>query len=263
VEVKRTVIFCVNAYFDATDSGDGGHAGRFSKRWHLTQGAAFAGVYRLPLAMLPEQIQKLGNVARYTPCLVLRQYLRYAGIGVRLPSGGQQDHNKLKPEILDGLRSGAMLNPRQFFDEFVMPCVKDWVDDPLDVRKAVVTISQIDILADHVIMHQHPGFTGGQLANVRKATEQNTPIRLLVRDAHDTHKHGPLQRPTATITTGERPTLERLDGAFQPNVFRNNTFQVGMPVLEIVQDDGTRHLVENVITDALTYWEGELSSLEL
>ena len=34
-------------------------------------------------------------------------------------------------------------------------------------------------------------------------------------------------------------------------------------VLEIVQDDGTKHLVENVITDALTYWEGELISLGL
>lgn len=156
-----------------------------------------------------------------------------------------------------------MLNPRQFFDEFVMPCVEEWQLDPLNVRKAVIAISQIDILADHVIIHQHPGFTRGQLANVRKATEQNTPIRLLVRDVHDTHKHGPLQRPTATITTGERPTPERLGGGFQPNAFQNNAVHVGMSVLEIVQYDGTKHLVENVITDALTYWEGELSSLGL
>jgi hypothetical protein len=143
-----------------------------------------------------------------------------------------------------------VLNPRQFFDQYVMPCVTDWELDPLNVRKAVIAISQIDILADHVIIHQHPGFTRGQLANVRKTTEQNTPIRLLVRDVHDTHKHGPLQRATATITTGERP-------------MQNYAFQVGTPVLEIVQDDGTKHLVENVITDALTYWEGELSSLGL
>jgi len=156
-----------------------------------------------------------------------------------------------------------VLNPRQFFDEFVMPCVEEWQLDPLNVRKAVITISQIDILADHVIIHQHPGFTRGQLANVRKATEQNTRIRLLVRDVHDTHKHGPLQRPTATITTGERPKLERRGAGFLSNVFQNNTVQVGTSVLEIVQDDGTKHLVENVITDALTYWEGELSSLEL
>lgn len=85
---------------------------------------------------------------------------------------------------------------------------------------------------------------------MRKATEQNTRIRLLVRDVHDTHKHGPLQRATATITTSERP-------------MQNYAFQVGTPVLEVVQDDGTKHLVENVITDALTYWEGELSSLRL
>jgi hypothetical protein len=142
-----------------------------------------------------------------------------------------------------------MLNPREFFDQFVVPCVKDWEEDPLNLRKAVIAISQIDILADHVIIHQHPGFTRGQLANVRKAMEQNTRIRLLVRDVHDTHKHGPLEGATATITTGER--------------FQDNVFQVGIPALEIVQDDGTRHLVENVIADALTYWEGELSSLGL
>src|SRR6187200_1477745 len=143
-----------------------------------------------------------------------------------------------------------------------MPCVTYWQLDPLNIRKAVIAISQIDILADHVIIHQHPGFTRVQLANVRKATEQNTPIRLLVRDVHDTHKHCPLQRPTATITTGERPKLERRGEVFQPNVFQN-LFQVETPVLEIVQDDGTKHLVENVITDALTYWEGELTSLGL
>ena len=98
---------------------------------------------------------------------------------------------------------------------------------------------------------------------MRKTTEQNSPIRLLVRDAHDTHKHGPLQRASATITTGERPKLVRSGGGFQSNTFQDNAFQVGTPVLEIVQDDGTKHLVENVITDALTYWEGELSSLGL
>jgi hypothetical protein len=164
---------------------------------------------------------------------------------------------------LERAKLRGVLNPRQFFDRYVLPCVRDWQLDPLNVRKAVIAISQIDILADHVIIHQHPGFTRGQLANVRKATEQNTRIRLLVRDVHDTHKHGPLQRATATITTGERPKLERRGGVFQPNAFQNNAFQVGTPVLEIVQDDGTKHLVENVITDALTYWEGELSSLGL
>jgi integrase len=69
-----------------------------------------------------------------------------------------------------------VLNPRQFLDQYVMPCVRDWQLDPLNVRKAVIAISQIDILADHVIIHQHPGFTRVQLANVRKATEQNSPM---------------------------------------------------------------------------------------
>ena len=56
-----------------------------------------------------------------------------------------------------------MLNPREFFDQYVMPCVTDWELDPLNIRKAVIAISQIDILADHVIIHLHPGFTRVQL----------------------------------------------------------------------------------------------------
>jgi hypothetical protein len=148
-------------------------------------------------------------------------------------------------------------------DQFVLPCVKCWERDPLDVRKAVIAISQIDILADQVIIHQHPGFNRDQVTNLRKAAEQNSPIRLLVRDVHDTHKHGPLQRASATIITGERPKLVHSGGRFQSNAFQNDAFQVGTPVLEILQDDGTKHLVENVITDALTYWEGELSILGL
>jgi hypothetical protein len=156
-----------------------------------------------------------------------------------------------------------VLNPRQFLEQFVLPCVKCWECDPLNVRKAVIAISQIDILADQVIIHQHPDFNRDQVTNLRKAAEQNSPIRLLVRDVHDTHKHGPLQRATATITTGERPKLVHSGGGFEPNAFQNDAFQVGTQVLEIVQDDGTKHLVENVITDALTYWEGELSILGL
>jgi hypothetical protein len=35
-----------------------------------------------------------------------------------------------------------VLNPRQFFDQIVVPCVKDWEEDPLNIRKAVIAISQ-------------------------------------------------------------------------------------------------------------------------
>ena len=115
-----------------------------------------------------------------------------------------------------------MLNPREFFDQYVMPCVTDWQLDPLNIRKAIIAISQIDILADHVIIHQHPGFTRGQLANVRKATEQNTPIRS---------QPPPPPPPKAKTVGSSNPMLSR------------NAFQVGTPVLEIVQDDETKHPV--------------------
>ena len=73
-----------------------------------------------------------------------------------------------------------MLNPRQFLDQFVLPCVKCWERDPLDIRKAVIAISQIDILADQVVIHQHPDFNRDQVTKLRKDAEQNSPIRLRV-----------------------------------------------------------------------------------
>jgi hypothetical protein len=62
-----------------------------------------------------------------------------------------------------------VLNPRQFLDQFVLPCVKCWERDPLNVRKAVIAISQIDILADQVIIYQNPGFIRDQVTKLRRS----------------------------------------------------------------------------------------------
>jgi hypothetical protein len=73
--------------------------------------------------------------------------------------------------------------------------------------KAMTAISQIDIIADQIVLHQHPGRSAEGLRKLqrerREAVEDRT-IRL-VRDVHDTHKHGPLGRQGATIKTGQRP----------------------------------------------------------
>jgi hypothetical protein len=156
-------------------------------------------------------------------------------------------------------------NPRQFLDEFVIPAVEEWKLEPLSVRKAVIAISQIDILADQVVVHRNPGADGDQLrdlqSNARKA--EKDPTLRLIRDVHDTHKHGPLGRDSATIKTGARPKKKQIGGAFQAGAFQPNAFQVGKPALVIVQDNGDEHLVEDVITRAMTHWEAELAKLGL
>jgi hypothetical protein len=157
-------------------------------------------------------------------------------------------------------------DPRQFFNEFVLPTVEEWRSEPLNIRKAVIAISQIDIMADQVVIYQNPTLDGRQLrelqAKDRAKAQQNEPLRLLVCDIHDAHKHGPLGRKSATITRGQRPRKKHIGGAFDLAIFQNDAFQVGRPVLEIVRDDSSSELVEDVVNSAVAYWEAELKKLD-
>jgi hypothetical protein len=123
------------------------------------------------------------------------------------------------------------MNPREFFNEFILPTVDEWRSDPLNVRKAVVAVSQLDIMADQVVVFQNPGLVGDPLrklqTDVRRKAQKNDQLLLLLCDIHDSHKHGPLARKTATITRGQRPTKTHVGGVFDPAVFDNDTFDVG------------------------------------
>ena len=123
----------------------------------------------------------------------------------------------------------------QFLDEFVTPTVDEWRQDELSVRKAVIAISQIDIIADQFVVHQNPSLRQGDERNA----EPELALRL-IRDVHDTHKHGPLGRKNAKIRSGQRPQEARRDGAFQADAFQEDAFQVGTPALVIVEDDPLR-----------------------
>jgi hypothetical protein len=58
-------------------------------------------------------------------------------------------------------------DPRQFFNEFVLPTVEEWRSEPLNIRKAVIAISQIDIMADQVVIYQNPTLDGRQLRELQ------------------------------------------------------------------------------------------------
>ena len=153
-----------------------------------------------------------------------------------------------------------MLNPRQFLDQFVAPTVEEWRRDSLNVRKTVIAISQIDILMDQVVAHTS-GLIGNELRN-RQSDERSKmtdPTICLIRDIHDTHKHGPLGRKSATIRTGEGPRKHYI----RHPLFMLPIFRTPIPILVIVQDDGTTHFVGNVIDKAIGYWQVKLQRLSL
>jgi hypothetical protein len=84
----------------------------------------------------------------------------------------------------------------------------------------------------------------------------------LARDVHDTHKHGPLTRKSATIKSGQRPQKVYHGGAFDPDDFSDD-FDIGTPSIQVVQDDGTEHAVEDIINAALAFWDEEIERLRL
>jgi hypothetical protein len=156
------------------------------------------------------------------------------------------------------------MTPRDFFNEYVLPAIEDWRQESTSVRKVVTAISQLDIMADQMIVHDNPGLGAEELRKhvsaARNAAEASFPLRLVIRDVHDTHKHGPLARRNATITRGQRPQVTYFGSAFQPGAFQSDAFQIGYPVLLIVLDDGTSLLADDVIDQAVAYWVRELAA---
>jgi hypothetical protein len=147
-----------------------------------------------------------------------------------------------------------MISPRQFFDEFVVPTVEEWRQDPLNVRKAVIAISQIDILLDQFVAHT-TGLTGDELRDCQSDERRKLadPTICLVRDIHDTHKHGPLGRKNAKIKTGKRPRK----GFLLNRLFIHFAFRQPIPILMIEQDDGTTLFVPDIIEKAIAYWQSD------
>jgi hypothetical protein len=125
-------------------------------------------------------------------------------------------------------------NPRLFFEEYVVPYVEEWQNEPLAVRKAVVAICQLDALAEHVLCTlvtrgEHPKEQPAKFRNRMAARE---PLLKVARDVHDTHKHGGLERDDALIKSGEPPRLAWVGRAFQPNAFQNNGFRLVIAKLD-------------------------------
>jgi hypothetical protein len=153
------------------------------------------------------------------------------------------------------------MTPRGFLEAFVEPALAEWRADPLSVRRAIVAICEIDNLAEHTILHEFPTLTRAHPERDRIGAL--VPMVAIARDVHDTHKHGRLTRRNAAIKDGQRPRKEYEGGAFQAGAFQEDAFDVGTPVLIVVEDNGTEHLVKTVIDDALAFWHGELVRLRL
>ncbi len=112
-----------------------------------------------------------------------------------------------------------MIDPRSFIAEYVEPAIALWRTDRNVKHLAVHAITQIDVLAEIVALWIAPAgrkaLNRGEASKFRDDLGVREPPLAIIRDAHDSHKHGELDRKTATwVSMGQRPEPVIEYGAF-------------------------------------------------
>lgn len=120
---------------------------------------------------------------------------------------------------------------------------------------AVHAMTQVDVLAAVVAIWdaQRPKLERDEEAQFRKALAARERVLALIRDAHDSHKHGGLSRPGASASQGQRP--EQVTGFFL-NTSDNSL--TPHDDLFFVRDDGCQYQIASLLWEAMQAWEREL-----
>ena len=148
-------------------------------------------------------------------------------------------------------------NSQLFFEDFVVPAVKDWTIEPLSVRRATIAFCEINNLAEHFIGDQHPG---ADRKKINEEREKLVDLRIslgVARDIHDTHKHGKLSRKSARIRQGQPPQIHSYG---QLQVKTSNGFEPiegELKELIIVLDDARPLSLTGMMNTCLDFWRKE------
>lgn len=153
------------------------------------------------------------------------------------------------------------MEPLDFVREYVEPAIKLWCERPNSPVLAACAIAQIDILAEVVAIVQAGGsLPRGGAGSFRDDLGRREPAIARIRDAHDGHKHGRLQRASAAeITRGQRPRRSAGTAFFAG---RGRVGSVlGRTSAAILLDDGTPVDIAVLIREAMAAWDRELRRL--
>lgn len=152
---------------------------------------------------------------------------------------------------------GPLLNfyLREFWLDFVTPALSEWRRSERDARLASIALRELDSFAEHVLRYHHPEKRSVDTLREQLRTEE--PAIGIVRDLHDTHKHGPLDRKTAVISNPQRP-YKQFIGPFGTAPFGSMPLGTLTILLRIRDNDGKSHLVAEVIDRCVQYWRSYL-----
>lgn len=148
------------------------------------------------------------------------------------------------------------MTPREFMDDFVIPAIELWKSNQNSKHLSAHAIAQLDILAEVVAHHQ-----GIKSKLYRDDLGNRFPVLAQIRDAHDSHKHGWLQRGSAIfISKGQRVNSETGAGFFL-DVTPLDGPLTEFTYLAIRLNDGRPVEVSSLVFDGLRLWEQEFGRL--
>jgi len=155
-----------------------------------------------------------------------------------------------------------MLTPREFIATFVDPAIELWRTEQLVPHLAIHAVAQLDILAEVVARHTMARpLKRREAGRFRQSLAEREPVLAVIRDIHDAHKHGELERGDAGAKEGQRPEIRTQFGFFAGHT------AVGGPLtpyknLVFTHDNGQRYQVGHVILEARLAWDRELQKME-
>jgi hypothetical protein len=136
------------------------------------------------------------------------------------------------------------MSPRDTFDQYVFPSMKDFEANPAKHR-AVSALSYIDALAEDV--WNAVGRPGKSAGDYRSSLAKDLIELAYARDVHDIHKHGMLDRKSVVLPNGRRPEVVYIGGALH--------------AVALTLKDGRTVTALDVARKCVNWWERKLTEL--
>ena len=150
----------------------------------------------------------------------------------------------------------TIIHPRRFETEYVLPAVEWWMRHQAELHLAIHAITQFDNLAEIVALWLagDTGLERGGGGRIRQAQGLREPALAMIRDTHDSHKHGRLTRTeNVFVSRGQRPQIEADAACFCGHTFCGGPLTPNEE-LRVTLDDGSQKPVYTLLHEAQQAW---------
>lgn len=143
------------------------------------------------------------------------------------------------------------MQAREFYKHYVIPAVNDWAEQKLSIRHAVIAACEVDNLAEHYIQETQGSLKRHEVGPKRDHLKTLCADTAILRDIHDTHKHGNLERDSS-IKNGLKTDIVIVKDII--DIGFDESFDFRYNALFVILDNGDSIKFETMIENALLYW---------